>query len=629
MKKNTFLNLTFIAVFTLAFKVTSLEAAQTVLMFPGEKTDTQSTLMDYQNTTNKIKDYGGMIPYTYVDINGTLEPIVLLSKEEGGKNTGEFCDLGGGVDPNSTLLETVVDETYQESAQLLKIPKDDIKKNSYFWHYDNQKNNTPFKGLTAFYKINHIPSQTLNTQRANLYQQHLKNKNLMPWKYVEKSDYTWVFLDSLLKEIQKNNGNKVTVDIYQDNGTVAQKTITLRSHFVSNAINKSKEITDSLFKNAANEEISLENVKNLQKVFKNVDSDYIETFQQDVCNVSPKGYAWQRFQGKKITSQGGTLTINYDVNNIWIAGHLFIDPLQSNIDTLLTLNTKAGNNFQSVCNICEYDFNAKKIGSLVKTVALPTGNTFQKTILQFTRKANQGYIMRILQQDYKKGGNNGDSLEVNHLSLTQKNVNNALFNNGNAFEKIVSFTQLKDKLSLISANDLKNNEILLLVDVDHTVLIDKKFLNGVNQNKLNNQNFIPVEKDISNIIKDIRKLSPNQKLRILGMTDRTYKNNLPQTEEASLQLKALNIDISRQFFKAHNGKTLTNNGIFDNGVIYAANQDQGKELDAFLKLTGYNPRLIVMVSRHKQDLQNAEKVTSNKNIPYLGLKYVGHKNYLR
>jgi hypothetical protein len=149
---------------------------------------------------------------------------VLFSREgSNGKATGTYCGCGGKVDPRETMEQGSLREFYEESARVYdwRNRTGFLKNEARIYYAGNL--------MTAFAPAEYKKRQVFMDAIAAEKQKGQQAKK----HFLEKDDYQWVSVDSLLWAVNKLKWGQtdVTVQVLNDNGTLTDMHIRLRNFF--------------------------------------------------------------------------------------------------------------------------------------------------------------------------------------------------------------------------------------------------------------------------------------------------------------------------------------------------------------------------------------------------------------
>lgn len=167
--------------------------------------------------------------------------------------------------------------------------------------------------------------------------------------------------------------------------------------------------------------------------------------------------------------------------------------------------------------------------------------------------------------------------------------------------------------------DEMDADTLILLDVDETLLIDRKYARrDIDIQCLGSKPFIPIENDVAALIKTMKKINGNKV--VLGLTRRRRLSSATKAYEndADLQIQRLHIPLSRHRFESLNESCLAMDlpGIcFHNGVIYTSQQDKGMALKYFCAKSNLTFKSIVMIDDKEKNLNSVQAYASSLGIP--------------
>lgn len=199
-----------ILLFVIGWPLTTIHGSE-ILLKPGNP-----LVHLFANQT--LPGYAGVLPYIR-DAKATT--YVLLSREAIGKNKGKHCGFGGSNDYNGqtkkhdSFIRTAVKEVKEESNGLLKLSTDYVLTNSYI-HFDF--------GIDAFYKMTAFtPLKSEEYKSAHMFRT-LREASFMCYERfetqncpnLEKDDFKWISLRSLLRETAGRHAENICVECLQD-----------------------------------------------------------------------------------------------------------------------------------------------------------------------------------------------------------------------------------------------------------------------------------------------------------------------------------------------------------------------------------------------------------------------------
>lgn len=190
-----------------------------------------------------------------------------------------------------------------------------------------------------------------------------------------------------------------------------------------------------------------------------------------------------------------------------------------------------------------------------------------------------------------------------------------------------------NSLKEIKTTNFKKGTLLLL-DLDETVLVDKKHTPKKYKHLIRaGEEYRLIESDVAQTVEKLKTCvgNDNANVVVLGITKRDRKKN-GKWDRGHLHLKEARIPVSRKKFVHLNDVKLckkTNpyydDGAFKDGVLFTNHQDKGMYLEAFCKKANFTPASIVMADDKVDNLKSVERYANKINVPMRGYQMKGAK----
>lgn len=175
----------------------------------------------------------------------------------------------------------------------------------------------------------------------------------------------------------------------------------------------------------------------------------------------------------------------------------------------------------------------------------------------------------------------------------------------------------------------KKAGMVVFLDVDDHLLSVRRYFPDSHKYLVHPQKeYRLLEADVAQTIQKIRHSINNDpsKVIVLGLTKRPLFHPDGKPDEADTVIEKEGIPLSRSDFSQFNGQKLLNNANagYRNGVIYTNRQEKSAYAEAFFKLAGINPPLVIFSDDHRpnsQEMLDSGKV-NGRNVESYHLRRV-------